>query len=90
MKTRATLTAIPLLALTLAKQSCAAVLAGLSAAVPAAARREGADAEAAALRGEGDRAFLLYQGPHGVDYFMPMAREDGAWKVAAIAPSPLS
>jgi hypothetical protein len=65
--------------------SCPEVVAGLS--VPGAALSEAAEAEVAALRIEGDRAFLLFHGAHGADYFMPMAHEGGAWKVAAIAPS---
>lgn len=69
--------------------SCPEAVASLSAAVPAATLNEAADAEVAALRSEGDRAFLLFHGAHGADYFMPMAHEGGAWKVAAIAPSAL-
>jgi hypothetical protein len=67
--------------------SCPETIASLSAAVPAAALREVAEADVGALRVEGDRAFLLFHGAHGVDYFMPMAQEDGGWKVAAIAAS---
>jgi hypothetical protein len=67
--------------------SCPEIIASLSAAVPAAALREAADAEAGALRTEGDRAFLLFHGAHGLDYFMPMAAEEGSWKVAAVAAS---
>ncbi len=73
-----------------AAPSCARVLASLSASIPVAARREAAIAHPGALRTEGDRAFLLFRGARGVDYFMPMAQEGGVWKVAAIAPSPLS
>lgn len=39
---------------------------------------------------EGDRGFLLFHGVLGADYFMPMAREGGMWRVAAIAPSAIS
>jgi hypothetical protein len=67
--------------------SCPEALASLSAAVPAAALREAAEADVGALRSEGDRAFLLFHGAHGIAYFMPMAAEDGTWKVAAIASS---
>lgn len=66
---------------------CPEIIASLSAAVPAAALREAAEAEVGALRTEGDRAFLLFHGAHGIAYFMPMAAEDGTWKVAAIAAS---
>lgn len=41
----------------------------------------------ASLRVEGDRGFALYHGPGGADYFIPMVKEDGEWKVGAIAPS---
>jgi len=69
---------------------CAKLLAALSTGIPSAALREGAQADVGALRVEGDSAFLLFHGAHGVDYFMPMAQEGGEWKVAAIAPSALS
>jgi hypothetical protein len=70
--------------------SCPETLASLSAGVPAAALEEAAEAEVGALRIEGDRAFLLFHVAHGSDYFMPMAREGGAWKVGAIAASAVS
>jgi hypothetical protein len=70
--------------------SCAKLLAGLSVGIPAATMREAAQADVGALRVEGESAFLLCHGAHGVDYFMPMDREGGDWKVAAIAPSALS
>lgn len=69
--------------------SCPDALASLATDLPPAALREAAVAEAAALRVEGDRAFLLFQGARGTAYFMPMAREGGTWKVAAVAPSAL-
>jgi hypothetical protein len=71
------------------KSSCAAILASLSAGVPDSALREAAAVDAGALRGEGDSGFLLLHGAHGVDWFVPMAREGGTWKVAALAPSAL-
>jgi hypothetical protein len=70
--------------------SCPETVASLSAGVPAAALEEAAEAQVGALRIEGDRAFLLFRGAHGSDYFMPMVREGGAWKVAAIAASAVS
>lgn len=69
---------------------CTALLGAFSAAVPAAALREVAVADVGALRVEGESGFLLFHGAHGVDYFIPLRREGGRWKVAAIAPSPLS
>jgi hypothetical protein len=69
--------------------ACSEVLAGLTAAVPRAALREAAEADVGALRVEGESGFLLFRGAQGEDFFIPMVREDGGWKVAAIAASPL-
>ena len=67
--------------------SCAKIIASLSAGLPPPALREAAVADVGALRVEGERGFLLFHGAHGLDYFMPMVREGGEWKVAALAPS---
>lgn len=69
------------------KPSCARLVAGLSAGVPSSALREAAVADVGALRVRGRSAFLLFVGPHGARFFVPMAREGDRWKVAAIAPS---
>jgi hypothetical protein len=53
-------------------------------------KAEAAKADARSLRVEGERAFLIYTGLEGTVYMMPMANEDGAWKVAALAGSALS
>lgn len=66
---------------------CAAILATFAAAAPASSRANTMVAGVASLRVEGDRGFALYHGANGVDYFVPMSREDGEWKVAALAPS---
>lgn len=71
------------------KLPCARLLAGLAAGIPAASAREAAIAVPGALRVDGERALLLFHGAHDTDYFIPMAREGGRWKVAAIAPSAL-
>ena len=68
-------------------KGCAAVLAGLMAGTPASTRVNTLTDGIASLRFEGDRGFALYHGAHGVDYFMPMTKEDGEWKVGALAPS---
>jgi hypothetical protein len=39
----------------------------------------------ASFRVQGDRGFALYRGSDG-DYFMQMVKEEGAWKVGALAP----
>lgn len=70
--------------------SCPKLLAGLSAGIAPSTLRESALAEVGALRTQGAQGFLLFHGAHDSDYFMPMAREGDVWKVAAIAPSPLS
>lgn len=41
----------------------------------------------ASLRVEGDRGFALYHGAKDVGYFVPMVKEEGEWKVGALAPS---
>lgn len=71
--------------------ACAAILAKLT--NPAAKdllREEAEAADVGSLRIEGERAFVLFHGPEGEVLAMPMAREDGAWKVAALASTPLS
>jgi hypothetical protein len=68
---------------------CPRLLAVLSAGVPSAALREAAIADVGGLRVEGDSAFLLFHGAYGESFFIPMVREGGDWKVAAIAASPL-
>ena len=67
-------------------KDCAGILAGLSAALPPRSRASFARAEkVASLRVEGNRAFALYHGSGGVDYYMPMAKDGAEWKVASIA-----
>jgi hypothetical protein len=68
-------------------KGCAAVLETLMGSMPSSAQKNTLTAGIASLRVEGDRGFALYHGAGGVDYFMPMAKEDGEWKVGAIAPS---
>jgi hypothetical protein len=72
-----------------AAQSCPKLLANLFAGMPAYAKRDTTIADVGALRVKGDSAYLLFHGAHSADYFMPMAREDGRWKVAAVAASAL-
>lgn len=68
---------------------CPQLLAAMSTGMPAYVKRDLAKADVGALRVEGERAFLLFRGAHHTNYFMPMAREAGKWKVAAIAASAL-
>lgn len=67
---------------------CEEALAGVFEAVPESALRQGAIAEVGSFRVAGKRGFLLFHGADG-DYFVPMYREGGHWRVAAVAPSAL-
>lgn len=71
------------------EKGCAAILAALMGRAPAVTRVNTLTSPIAGLRVEGDRGFALYHGAKGVDYFVALAKEDGKWKVAAIAPSEL-
>lgn len=76
----------------LAKGSgCAGVLEKLidPAARPA-MKAEAEKADVRALRTEGEQAFLIYTGTEGTVLAMPMANEDGEWKVSALTGSPLN
>lgn len=68
---------------------CPQLLASMSAGMPASLKRDLTQAEVGALRTTGSRGFLLYRGAQHTSYFMPMAREGGGWRVAAIAASAL-
>ncbi len=68
-------------------RGCVAILGALTTPIPASARKAMTEMDAASLRRDGERGFLLFHGPAGVDYFMPMVQESG-WKVTALAPSP--
>jgi hypothetical protein len=71
--------------------SCAGLLETLT--NPAAKQSMQAEADAAdvhSLRIEDERAFVIYTGIGGTVFAMPMANEDGAWKVASIAGTPIS
>jgi hypothetical protein len=70
-------------------KGCGAIFAMLSRGVPQSALEEAAKADVGALRVEGEHAFLLYHGARGADYTMSMVREGGAWRVGALAGTPL-
>lgn len=53
-------------------------------------RKEAAEADVGSLRIEGDRAFLIYSGAGGTTIAIPVVNEDGGWKVASLAGTPLS
>ncbi|HEX6753122.1 MAG TPA: hypothetical protein VF093_06005 [Solirubrobacterales bacterium] len=71
-------------------QDCAKILGTLTPPLPAAARRESTIVDAGSLRLEDERAFLLYRGAENTEYAVLMEREDGAWKVGALAATPIS
>jgi len=53
-------------------------------------KEEAQKADLGSLRIEGDRAFVIYSGPGKTILAMPMANEEGAWKVASLAGTPLN
>jgi hypothetical protein len=72
-------------------KSCAGILEKLT--NPAAEQSMKAEAEKAdvgSLRIDGERSFVIYTGAEGAVFAMPMANEDGSWKVASLAGTPIS
>jgi hypothetical protein len=72
-------------------KSCGGILEKLT--NPAAAqslKEEAAKANVGSLRIEDERAFVIYTGIDGTIMAMPMADEDGDWKVASLAGTALS
>lgn len=71
--------------------SCGAIVEGLTnPAAKASMKEEAEQADVGSLRIEGERAFLIYTGVDGTVMAMPMANEDGEWKVGSLAGTPLS
>jgi hypothetical protein len=71
--------------------SCAAGLDELTnPAAEAALKAEAAEVDVGSLRVEGERAFILYSGLHGIVFAMPVASEGGDWKVAGLSATPIS
>jgi hypothetical protein len=68
-------------------KGCAAILTALVVRTPASSRANPMTDGVASLRFEDDRGFALFHGAGGVDYFVPMVKEDGEWRVGALAPS---
>jgi hypothetical protein len=72
-------------------KSCASILEKLTnPAAKGAMKVEAEKANVRSLRTEGEQAFLLYTGIDGAILAMPMANEDGDWKVASLAGTPLN
>ena len=71
--------------------SCAGILEKLTnPAAKKSMKAEAAKANVGSLRVEGDRSFVIYTGIGGTILAMPMANEDGDWKVASLAGTPLN
>jgi hypothetical protein len=71
--------------------SCAGILEQLTnPAAKQSMKAEAAQANVGSLRVEGDRSFVIYTGIDGTLLAMPMANEDGDWKVSSLAGTPLS
>ncbi len=68
------------------RANCASFLASFTTRLSPAAWREITTVDAASLRQEGKRGFLIYYGaPKKMVYAMPLAKEGGAWKVSAMS-----
>ncbi|HEX5929788.1 MAG TPA: hypothetical protein VFY48_10385 [Solirubrobacterales bacterium] len=72
-----------------AGKGCPELLAALLGAAPASTRASTVGDGIDSLREEGDTAFALYHGTDGVNYTLPMVKEDGQWKVGGMSPSEL-
>jgi len=70
-------------------KGCPEILAALNGEARQSTLDDAADADVASLRVQGDRAFVIYRAAKGQAYAMPMAEEDGMWKVAALAATPM-
>jgi hypothetical protein len=68
--------------------SCEGTLKLLLANAPASAFRHFRSVEVGAVRVDGDQAFVLVQDQGGDWFSIPMAEEDGTWKVGTLAPIP--
>lgn len=74
----------------LADGGCPETLEAISEGVPQSAFEEAAKADIGSLRVEGDQAFVIYVGANQMVLAMPMKDEDGTWKVASLAGTPLN
>lgn len=72
-----------------ALDGCPQVLEALSSGAGTAGLRAAAKVDVGSLRVQGGRGFLLYHGPQGVDFAMPVVLEGGEWKLSAPEATPL-
>jgi hypothetical protein len=70
-------------------EGCPQILQTLSSGAGAAGLRAMANADVGSLRVQGGRGFLLYHGPQGVDFAMPVTAQGGEWKLSAPEATPL-
>jgi hypothetical protein len=68
---------------------CAGVMRAFTQGLPRSALRSAAEIRVLSMRVEAEQAFLIYRDGKGVPSAIPMAREGGGWRVAAIAGSGL-
>jgi hypothetical protein len=66
---------------------CPARIAKLEGQLPASARANSMTGPVDSVRHEGERAYALYHGTHGADYYIPMLSYYGDWKVVEPAPT---
>jgi hypothetical protein len=74
----------------LSGKECPAILQALTRPLSASARRETTVVDAGSLRREGERGFLIYYGAGRTVYAITLEEEGGAWRVASLAPLPIS
>lgn len=72
-----------------APDDCAGMLDALTVPLNARIKRMISQADIGSVRVDGDQGFVLYRGFEKKVHVMPVVREDGHWKVAAIAGSPM-
>lgn len=71
--------------------SCAGIIEKLTnPAAKQSMKAEAVNADVGSLRIEDEHAFVIYTALDGTVFAMPMANEDGTWKVASLAGTPLS
>lgn len=70
-------------------EGCPDILQALSSGAGTAGLRAADQVDVGSLRLQGSRGFLLYHGPQGVDFAMPVVLEAGEWKLAAPDATPL-
>lgn len=70
-------------------KKCPEILETLTGSAPASSRTNMAADGVASFRFEDDQGFALYHGTDGTDYFLPLVKENGQWKVGALAPTAL-